>query len=103
MTRATSFPAADDNRNNPCPSGHADERLDEATGVQVFTCAFANADPQTATPTQIAITRKIQAGYEVERITGSLTVKEQKPKDNGTHVNGSPPPSQRGLAICPRR
>ncbi len=42
-----------------------------------FTCALANVDPKTATPAEIAKTRKIQTGYQVDGITGGLTVKEQ--------------------------
>jgi uncharacterized protein len=42
-----------------------------------FTCASANVDPKTATPAEIAKIRKIQTGYQVDGITGGLTVKEQ--------------------------
>lgn len=42
-----------------------------------FTCALANVDPKTATPAEIARIRKIQTGYQVDGITGGLTVKEQ--------------------------
>jgi ankyrin repeat protein len=42
-----------------------------------FTCALANVDPKTATPAEIAKIRKIQTGYQVDGITGGLTVKEQ--------------------------
>ena len=47
-----------------------------------FTCALANVDPKTATPAEIAKIRKIQTGYQVDGITGGLTVKdpEKKPK-----------------------
>jgi ankyrin repeat protein len=47
-----------------------------------FTCALANVDPKTATPAEIAKIRKIQTGYQVDGITGGLTVKDQdkKPK-----------------------
>jgi ankyrin len=42
-----------------------------------FTCALANVDPKTATPAEIAKIRKIQTGYQVDGITGGLTVKDQ--------------------------
>jgi hypothetical protein len=42
-----------------------------------FTCASANVDPKTATPAEIAKIRTIQTGYQVDGITGGLTVKEQ--------------------------
>lgn len=42
-----------------------------------FTCALANVDPKTATPAEIAKIRKIQTGYQVDGITGGLTVEEQ--------------------------
>jgi ankyrin repeat protein len=47
-----------------------------------FTCSLANVDPKTATPAEIAKIRKIQTGYQVDGITGGLTVKdpEKKPK-----------------------
>jgi len=47
-----------------------------------FTCALANVDPKTATPAEIAKIRKIQTGYQVDGITGGLTVKdpEKSPK-----------------------
>src|SRR5580658_1939391 len=41
-----------------------------------FTCAGANVDPKTATPAEIAKIRKIQTGYQVDGITGGLTVKD---------------------------
>ncbi len=41
-----------------------------------FTCAEANVDPKTATPAEIAKIRKIQTGYQVDGITGGLSVKE---------------------------
>jgi ankyrin repeat protein len=43
-----------------------------------FTCALANVDPKTATPAEIAKIRKIQTGYQVDGITGGLTVKDQE-------------------------
>ena len=45
-----------------------------------FTCALANVDPKTATPAEIAKIRKIQTGYQVDGITGGLTVKDKNPK-----------------------
>ena len=45
-----------------------------------FTCALANVDPKTATPGEIAKIRKIQTGYQVDGITGGLTVKDKNPK-----------------------
>jgi ankyrin repeat protein len=42
-----------------------------------FTCALANVDPKTATPAEIAKIRKIQTGYQVDGITGGLTVKDR--------------------------
>ena len=47
-----------------------------------FTCALANVDPKTATPAEIAKIRKIQTGYQVDGITGGLTVREldKKPR-----------------------
>jgi len=42
-----------------------------------FTCALANVDPKTATPAEIAKIKKIQTGYQVDGITGGLTVKDQ--------------------------
>lgn len=44
-----------------------------------FTCALANVDPKTATPAEIAKIRKIQTGYQVDGITGGLTVKDKDP------------------------
>jgi ankyrin repeat protein len=41
-----------------------------------FTCAEANVDPKTATPAEIVKIRKIQKGYQVDGITGGLSVKE---------------------------
>ena len=46
-----------------------------------FTCAVANVDPKTATPAEIAKIRKIQTGYQVDGITGGLSVKESEKKD----------------------
>jgi hypothetical protein len=37
-----------------------------------FTCSTANVDPKTATPSQIALARKIQTGNQVDGITGGL-------------------------------
>ncbi len=45
-----------------------------------FTCASANVDPKTATPAEISKIRKIQTGYQVDGITGGLTVKDQEKK-----------------------
>ena len=45
-----------------------------------FTCALANVDPKTATPAEIAKIRKIQTGYQVDGITGGLTVKDPEKK-----------------------
>ena len=45
-----------------------------------FTCAQANVDPKTATPAEIAKIRKIQIGYQVDGITGSLAVKDKDEK-----------------------
>lgn len=42
-----------------------------------FTCALANVDPKTATPAEIAKIRKIQTGYQVDGITGGLSVKDR--------------------------
>ena len=44
-----------------------------------FTCALANVDPKTATPAEIAKIRKIQTGYQVDGITGGLSVKDKNP------------------------
>lgn len=41
-----------------------------------FTCAVANVDPKTATPAEIVKIRKIQTGYQVDGLTGGLSVKE---------------------------
>jgi len=41
-----------------------------------FTCALANVDPKTATPAEIAKIRKIQTGYQVDGITGGLSLKD---------------------------
>src|SRR5215831_3741486 len=41
-----------------------------------FTCSIANVDPKTATPAEIIKIRKIQRGYQVDGITGGLSVKE---------------------------
>ena len=43
-----------------------------------FTCALANVDPKTATSAEIAKIRKMQTGYQVDGITGGLTVKDQE-------------------------
>jgi ankyrin len=45
-----------------------------------FTCAEANVDPKTATPTEIAKIRKIQIGYQVDGITGGLGEASQAQK-----------------------
>jgi|HubBroStandDraft_6_1064221.scaffolds.fasta_scaffold28123_3 uncharacterized protein len=42
-----------------------------------FTCSVANVDPKTATPAEIAKIRKIQTGYQVDGITGGLSLKDQ--------------------------
>ncbi len=41
-----------------------------------FTCSGAAVDPKTATPAEIAKVRKIQIGYQVDGITGGLSVTE---------------------------
>jgi hypothetical protein len=43
-----------------------------------FTCSGANVDPKTATPAEIQKVRKIQRGYQVDGITGGLSVKEKE-------------------------
>ncbi len=42
-----------------------------------FTCPAANVDPKTATPAEIARARKVQTGYQVDGITGGLSVKDK--------------------------
>jgi ankyrin repeat protein len=43
-----------------------------------FTCALANVDPKTATPAEIGRIRKIQTGYQVDGITGGLSVGDKR-------------------------
>jgi hypothetical protein len=42
-----------------------------------FTCSTANVDPKTATPAEIQKMRKIQIGYQVDGVTGGLSVKDK--------------------------
>ncbi|MBV9400276.1 MAG: ankyrin repeat domain-containing protein [Bryobacterales bacterium] len=54
-----------------------------------FTCAGANVDPKTATPAEIVKIRKIQTGYQVDGITGGLSVKEGE-KDSAEKDGAKP-------------
>ncbi len=57
-----------------------------------FTCALANVDPKTATPAEIAKIRKIQTGYQVDGITGGLTVKAQAKPESKAKPQPEPEP-----------
>lgn len=46
-----------------------------------FTCPAANVDPKTATPAEIARARKVQTGYQVDGITGGLSVKDKDARE----------------------
>jgi uncharacterized protein len=50
-------------------------RTSECT-LRGFTCAIANVDPKTATPTEIEKMRKIQTGFKVDGIAGGLEAKD---------------------------
>ncbi len=45
-----------------------------------FTCAEANVDPKTATPAEIQKMRRVQVGYQVDGITGGLTIESPDPR-----------------------